>query len=89
MKLVFLEAITLFQKRLSPLDGPRCMFTPTCSHYGYRAVQEYGAVKGIMMTGDRLIRCNGLHASGPDYPKLPNGSLYDPIHNNVLFEYYK
>ncbi len=86
VKLVFLGAIRLFQERISPIDGPRCGFSPTCSRYGYQAIREHGPVLGIIMTGDRMIRCNPWRRPGRDYPLLPNGKLYDPVRNNVLYE---
>lgn len=83
---VFLYAITFFQKNLSPLDGPRCVFYPTCSHYGYQAIEKFGVFKGIMMTGDRLIRCNPSTMAGHDHPLLPNGRLYDPPAGNAFLD---
>jgi hypothetical protein len=85
-KPVFLYAISFFQKHLSPLDGPRCVFYPTCSHYGYQAIEKFGVFKGIMMTGDRLIRCNPSAMADHDHPLLPNGRRYDPVPRNVFFE---
>lgn len=86
VQLVLLQAIRFFQKNISPLDGPRCVFYPTCSHYGYRAIAQYGALKGIMMTGDRMIRCNPSRKDDPDYHLLPNGRLYDPVARNASIE---
>jgi putative membrane protein insertion efficiency factor len=84
---VFLSAITFFQKNLSPLDGPRCVFYPTCSHYAHLAIEHYGVLKGIAMSGDRLIRCNPSAMSGHDHPLLPSGRLYDPpARNAFLYE---
>lgn len=85
-KPVFLYAISFFQKHLSPLDGPRCVFYPTCSHYAHLAIEQYGVFKGIAMTGDRLIRCNPSTMADHDHPLLPNGRLYDPVTRNVFFE---
>lgn len=84
VKPFFLDAITFFQKKISPIDGPRCVFYPTCSHYGYQAIEKFGVFKGIMMTGDRLIRCNPSRKADHDYALLPNGRLYDPLARNVL-----
>lgn len=86
IKLVLLAAITFFQKNLSPLDGPRCVLYPTCSHYAYLAIDKFGAFQGIMMSGDRLIRCNPSRKADHDYPLLPSGRLYDPVIRNAFFE---
>jgi uncharacterized protein len=84
--IVFLESIRFYQKWISPIGGERCGFRPSCSRYGYAAIQTWGPLVGLMMTGDRLTRCNIWKRPGPDYLLLPNGRLYDPPSNNLLFE---
>ncbi len=86
VKLVFLGAIELFQKRISPIEGPRCGFSPSCSAFGHQSVREHGPVRGVMMTADRLMRCNLFKEPGPDYPLLPDGRLFDPPSKNLLNE---
>jgi putative membrane protein insertion efficiency factor len=73
-----LGAIRFFQEYISPLDGARCQFSPTCSAYGHQAIHQRGPWLGVLMTTDRLMRCGYL--SEPDtYPRLPNGRLADPV----------
>ncbi len=87
VKLVFLGAIRLYQKRISSTGGPdRCGFRPSCSAYGYTAIEEEGPLIGLLMTADRLTRCNLFKGPGPDYTLLPNGKLYDPPSKNLLFD---
>jgi putative membrane protein insertion efficiency factor len=77
--------IRFYQVVISPAGGPdRCGFRPSCSHYGYQAIREQGPVEGVVMIGDRQIRCNIFER--PGYTRLPNGKLYDPVSNNLLFE---
>jgi putative membrane protein insertion efficiency factor len=79
--------IHFYQDFISSAGGPdRCGFRPSCSRYGYQAIQEQGPLVGIMMIGDRQTRCNIFKEPGPDYPLLPNGKLYDPVSNNLLFK---
>ncbi|MFN8526403.1 MAG: membrane protein insertion efficiency factor YidD [Chloroflexota bacterium] len=61
-----LGAIRLYQWTLAPLLPPSCRFTPSCSRYGYEAVQRYGAVRGVRMIVGRLLRCQPLAAGGYD-----------------------
>tara|TARA_R110001583_G_scaffold39399_6_gene126265 strand:- start:22415 stop:22669 length:255 start_codon:yes stop_codon:yes gene_type:complete len=35
-----------------------CNFTPTCSHYTYQAIEDYGVVKGVRLGINRIRRCN-------------------------------
>ena len=86
VKIVFLQSIRFYQKWISPIGGDRCGFRPTCSRYGYAAIEEEGPVVGLMMTSDRLTRCNIWKKPGPDYILLPNGKLFDPVAKNLLSE---
>jgi hypothetical protein len=42
----------------SAKDGAVCSFYPTCSAYGYAAVQEWGLIGGSILLTDRLLREN-------------------------------
>lgn len=82
--IVFLGAISAFQKYVSPTDGDRCGFSPSCSAFGRAAVAEQGPVLGVIVTADRLMRCTTFKRPGPDYMPLPDGKLFDPVENNML-----
>jgi uncharacterized protein len=86
VEIVFLESIRCYQKWISPIGGGRCGFRPSCSQYGFSAIQTEGPLVGLLMTADRLTRCNIWKRPGPDYFLLPTGKLYDPLSNNLLFE---
>ena len=86
VSIALLGAIRLYQKRISPIGGNRCGFWPSCSAYGYEAIKERGPILGIIMIGDRQIRCNIWKEEGADYTLLPNGKLYDPPSKNLLLE---
>ena len=81
----FLGAIHVYQKRIAPVRGIECGFRPSCSHYAHISIQEQGPVIGLLMTADRLTRCNIFKEPGSDYPLLPNGKLFDPPSRNLLF----
>lgn len=86
-RIAFLGLIGLYQRFVSPIGGvDRCGFRPSCSRYGYQAIQSQGPLMGVIMIGDRQTRCNIFKQAGPDYPLLPNGKLCDPVSNNVLFK---
>ncbi len=63
LKLVATGVIRLYQKFISSQDGPSCQFLPSCSRFGMGCVQEYGFFRGVLLTADRLIRCNGSQSS--------------------------
>ena len=79
-----LGSVRFYQKWISPVDGPRCNFSPTCSRFGYEAVHDHGPFLGVVMTADRLMRCNYWTKVSPDYLRLPHGALYDPVTKNLL-----
>ena len=75
--------IRVFQKFISPVDGVRCQFYPTCSEYGRQSVQAHGAVLGFFMSADRLIRDNaGVPERYPLIVKFGRLHYYDPVAAN-------
>ncbi|MCU6224769.1 membrane protein insertion efficiency factor YidD [Morganella morganii] len=55
-----------YQLVISPLLGPRCRFTPTCSQYGIEALRRFGMIKGGWLTVKRVLKCHPLHEGGDD-----------------------
>src|SRR6188768_1473141 len=51
-------ALRVFQRFISPVDGPRCRLVPTCSEFARQAVRRFGLPVGIMLTTSRLMRDN-------------------------------
>ncbi len=48
----------VYQNSVSQQFSANCLYHPSCSQFGKRAIAEYGFVKGIMLASDRLTRCN-------------------------------
>ena len=67
MKYPLLALIKLYQWTISPLLGPVCKYYPSCSHYGYTAIDRHGAVKGTALTAWRILRCNPWSLGGVDH----------------------
>ena len=65
----FILLIKLYQWVLSPLLGPKCRFTPTCSNYSIEAFKKYGPLKGGWLTLKRIGRCHPWGGHG--YDPLP------------------
>ena len=70
--------IRLYQKFISSQDGPACNFVPSCSRFGMACIQEYGMVRGLMLTADRLLRCNGSQ-SRHYHKDETTGKFIDPV----------
>jgi hypothetical protein len=58
--------ILVYRYGISPVIGPRCRFYPSCSEYGLDALRRFGLVRGLWLTGARLVRCHPWHAGGVD-----------------------
>lgn len=66
LKFILILPIRIYQKLISPLLGPSCRYTPTCSHYSVDAIQEWGVFKGTWMAVKRIVSCNPWGGSGYD-----------------------
>jgi putative membrane protein insertion efficiency factor len=43
-----------------------CKYEPTCSHYAEQAIRTHGPVRGMLMAGWRVLRCNPWSRGGYD-----------------------
>ena len=73
MKYVALGLIRFYQKCISPMTPPSCRFEPTCSQYGYEAIQRFGFFRGGWMAAKRIGRCHPFYT----------GNLYDPVPEKI------
>lgn len=61
-----------YQRFVSPLTPPSCRLYPSCSAYAVESISVHGAVKGSVLSGWRLVRCNPWNRGGID-PVPPRG----------------
>ena len=66
--------IVLYQRLISPALPRRCRYEPTCSRYALDAVSRFGILKGLVLAGWRLLRCNPFSDGG-----------YDPVEAQRVF----
>ena len=64
--------IRLYRLFLSPIVGPACRFSPSCSEYAIEALHEHGPVKGTALAAKRLARCHPISWLG-------GSSGFDPV----------
>jgi uncharacterized protein len=64
-----------YQRLLSPLLGQRCRYYPSCSEYAAQAIRTFGILRGLVLAGWRLLRCNPWSNGG-----------FDPVEDQRLFK---
>ncbi len=58
--------VRLYRYLLSPWLGERCRFFPSCSCYCETAIRRFGVLKGVFLSGRRILRCHPWHSGGCD-----------------------
>jgi uncharacterized protein len=59
--------IHAYRTLVSPFLGQRCKYHPSCSRYTLDALCEFGVLRGLVLAGWRLLRCNPWSHGGVDY----------------------
>ena len=70
IKILCMRLIIFYQKYISK---GTCMYTPTCSEYMLRAINNHGVIIGILLGSWRIMRCNPFTKGG-----------YDPVPENYF-----
>ncbi|MBK8845759.1 MAG: membrane protein insertion efficiency factor YidD [Bacteroidetes bacterium] len=60
LQTVFTGLFKFYKNFISSQDMNLCVFKPSCSEYGIMSVRKYGAIKGMLLTFDRMSRCNAF-----------------------------
>jgi putative membrane protein insertion efficiency factor len=64
---LFVAPIRLYHRFVSPGLAPRCKYHPSCAQYAVDAVRQYGILRGVVLAGWRLLRCNPWSHGGVDF----------------------
>jgi uncharacterized protein len=71
---LILLPLRAYQLLISPLLGQRCRYYPSCSEYAAQAIERFGILRGLVLAGWRLLRCNPWSHGG-----------FDPVEAQRLF----
>ncbi|HEX4483084.1 MAG TPA: membrane protein insertion efficiency factor YidD [Solirubrobacteraceae bacterium] len=74
LRTVVTGPIVIYQRVISPAIPRRCKYHPSCSRYAVEAIREYGILRGAVLAGWRLLRCNPWSYGG-----------YDPVQAQRVF----
>jgi uncharacterized protein len=66
--------IRAYARWISPGLPRRCKYEPTCSAYALEAIRQFGILRGLVLAGWRLLRCNPWSRGG-----------WDPVEQQTLF----
>jgi putative membrane protein insertion efficiency factor len=75
VRAIVIFPIRLYQRLFSPLFGSRCKYYPSCSEYAAQAISRFGILRGLVLAGWRLLRCNPWSHGG-----------FDPVEDQRLFK---
>jgi putative membrane protein insertion efficiency factor len=63
---VAVALLRIYQVVISPILPVQCKYHPTCSAYALEAIRSFGILRGTVLTGWRLLRCNPWSVGGID-----------------------
>jgi uncharacterized protein len=66
VKYVGIGGIYVYRYTLGWLLPATCKYYPSCSQYALDALRRYGFVRGSILAGWRLLRCNPWSHGGVD-----------------------
>jgi uncharacterized protein len=66
LRTIIVLPIRIYQRLISPAFGDRCRYYPSCSEYAVQAIQSYGILRGLVLAGWRILRCNPWSHGGVD-----------------------
>jgi putative membrane protein insertion efficiency factor len=71
---VVVAPIELYRRAISPALPRRCKYEPSCSRYAAQAIGQFGILRGLVLAGWRLLRCNPWSHGG-----------FDPVEQQRVF----
>lgn len=52
----------MYQSSISRHFSANCLYSPSCSRFSQQLISDYGLIKGVMLSADRIMRCNRIAA---------------------------
>jgi putative membrane protein insertion efficiency factor len=66
VKYLGIALVHVYRYTLGLVWPPSCKYHPSCSQYALDAFREFGFVRGSILAGWRLLRCNPWSHGGVD-----------------------
>lgn len=74
-----------YQNGFSRMMSSKCPMSPSCSAYSLEAVQQHGAIGGILLTVDRLYHEGSVQRTAPRIRVGDQLRYWDPVADNVVW----
>jgi len=62
-----IAAVHVYRWTLGALTAGSCKYHPSCSQYALDALRTHGFLRGSVLAGWRLLRCNPWSHGGVDF----------------------
>lgn len=81
VSLVYGSSLYVYQNYFSQHLSASCLYDPSCSDFSKHAVNEFGLIKGTLLSFDRLSRCNRIAATDLHLHEIDPKShrFHDPV----------
>jgi putative component of membrane protein insertase Oxa1/YidC/SpoIIIJ protein YidD len=75
------SSMYVYQNVISPQLSKSCPYGITCSNFSKQAIEEFGIVKGVFISADRLMRCNRIALLDINQLDIDEktGTIIDPV----------
>lgn len=85
------SSMYLYQKFISPQLSRGCAFNPSCSQYSKDLIEEYGVIKGSILSSDRITRCTRVSLSDKSHYHFDtkDGKMHETVDRYKLGKYNK
>ena len=66
MRYLAIVLVYVYRYTIGVFFPPSCKYHPSCSEYAIQALRRYGLLRGSVLAGWRLLRCNPWSHGGVD-----------------------
>jgi putative component of membrane protein insertase Oxa1/YidC/SpoIIIJ protein YidD len=84
VNLAFSGMLFFYQNVISSQLNAGCLYSPSCSEFSRQSIREFGLLKGIFLTADRMERCTRISALD-----LKSNKGADKIKDPAVFYRYR
>ncbi|MBA2359457.1 MAG: membrane protein insertion efficiency factor YidD [Actinobacteria bacterium] len=81
MRFVGIAGVYAYRYTLGAIFPATCKYHPSCSQYAIDALRRYGLIRGVLLAGWRLLRCNPWSDGGID--RAEDQRLFHPCGSGI------